>query len=182
MGAPFSQPAHNNNIWTRLENILIWTWIFFCNHLSPTSAAVLDDSHPRSSRDKVGFSRRPLNSQNGVEFRASRLVGLQTHEGVGDRTSGSWRWGSAIRPSEFILNFFLDLSDGRKSAAPGHGSFLGLWSKVGPNNGQTMARIRRQKVLKRYGRLLAAPAKLRERPEFRASRLVGAGTHEGVGD
>ena len=74
------------------------------------------------------------------------------------------------------------VSDGRKSVAPGPGSFLGLLSKVGLINGRTMARIRRQKDLKRYGRLLAAPAKLRERVEFRASRLVGAGTHEGVGD
>ena len=31
------------------------------------------------------------------------------------------------------------VTDGWKSAAPGPGSFLGLWSKVDPNNRQTMA-------------------------------------------
>ena len=73
----------------------------------------------------------------------------------------------------------------RKSA-----SFSGLGRKTSPENGQKSefsellknGSSSEAKVLKRYGRLLAAPAAFRERVEFRANRLVGLHTHEGVGD
>ena len=73
----------------------------------------------------------------------------------------------------------------RKSA-----SFSGLGRKTSPETGQKSefsellknGSSSEAKVLKRYGRLLAAPAAFRERVEFRANRLVGLHTHEGVGD
>ncbi len=72
----------------------------------------------------------------------------------------------------------------RKSA-----KFLGLWPKPGPVHGQIRkfsefrkkAHVTTKKVLKRYGRLAAAPAAFRERLLFGAEAFVGLQTHEGFG-
>ena len=175
------------------RKISYWTWIFFFNHLSSDVCGLFGRPrrpHPRHRESRgpipIGFCGKP-----GYRLTRKGLGGpiAPFHGGVNLRSFCAFLGENnhrAGRNSRRDRRLEIGKTRSRRKSA----SFSGLGRKTSPENGQKSefsellknGSSSEAKVLKRYGRLLAAPAAFRERVEFRANRLVGLHTHEGVGD